>query len=989
MDLDISPDGRSIVFDILGDIYTLPVTGGEAKQLTRGLAYNSRPTWSPDGKYIAFISDRSGGRHLTILNADGTCPRTIDGTDEQIPPPHILGTDQSKKPLWLWNGNFISIGMDLYRFSGGKYSLPLKGRKEDIQFSSDGKLGYYQDEQGIHKLFLHSGADSLLTKLPKGCINVQVSPDAHWLTYITTNAQLSRLQLRNLVTGEDRKLADSLEQHRIFSEHYSFTPDSRSVIIGFGGKIHRIDLSSAADFIIPFKAQVNVDLGSLDYHTFAVTHDSIHVAYTRSANSSPDSSCLVFSALGRLYTMHLPDGRPKALIKQAAGQFDPIYSSDGTWIAYVTWNDAKGGYLWRVPAGGGKAQKLTTVPAYYQYPAWSPDGTLIAVLKQDPGKIGLGSFGQLQIVPISGGQPRTIADSVPGQNEISFSSDGKQVFFMQDARHADRQRRPVPQLYAVQLDGSHEKVLAISNSRSLYSYFEQMSLSPNGRYIVFRVRDDLYLAPTTGLEIPMDILDYQQDLPPIRFALGGVDPHWEQGGDVITWSYGNQFYRMQTAKILQQASKNAYPVPDQIFHIDLHACAGYAHGTIALHNVRIITMHGDQVIEHGTVIVKDGRFTELGTSEQVKIPREARILDLSGKTIIPGLIDLHDHFNIEVDVFPQQSWKYLVNLAYGVTTARDPSTNYESFGLMELLETGQMVGPRLYSVGAPVTEDFDLKSLDDAREVVRKRALMGAVAIKQYTQETRLQKQWLLMASSDAGLNMTNEGEHYDPRNYFPMLKDGSTGIEHNDPSTWGNVFADVTTLLAESGTWLTPTLLVEADDGFPYFADYFRKHPDQKLPRFWPHDVQEHFSKLPLPKDSLHPDFMDLSATDARFRHNGVKVTMGSHGNLAGIGAQFELWAIQLGGLTNIEALQSATIYAAEGLGLQQDLGSIEPGKIADLIVLDRNPLEDIHNTMSIRFVMKDGQLFDGNTLDAIWPQKKKCPVALGLKGSAAETFR
>ena len=984
LDVDVSPDGQKIVFDILGDIYLLPIIGGEAKQLTRDMANNRRPTWSPNGRYIAYISDRTGGRHLTVMNADGSFPRALEQSDEQIPPANAVSTDQSKKPLWLPNGDFVAVGKDLYNVWGGKYSLPFQDDKKDIQYSRDGKLVYYRDEKGIHQYSWKTKVDSIIAMLPSECIDFQVSPDGRLLTYVFPRGVESEFRARSLVNGRDECVVRSIDKHRIFTEHYSFTADSKTVILGFGGKIHRINLTTGADDTIPFRAHVSADLGPLDYHTFRVTNDSFRVAYTRSANSSPDGRHLVFSALNRIYTMELPNGKPKELINQDAGQFHPIYSPDGEWIAFVTWSDIEGGFLWRVPANGGKPQKLTPVQGFYQHPVWSPDGKFLAVIRQDPDKFkdrALIPLGDLLIVPATGGPSRKITDSLPGDNELSFSQDGKHLIFMQDSRHVDRYERPVPQLYSISIEERKEQILAVSDTKTLYSKLEQVSISPNGRYISFRLRDDLYLVPTTGLDAPLLIMDYQHHVPVYRIARGAVDPHWEKGGEVISWSFGNQFCRANSANIFEEAAEGRMPVPDEKILIQLIEPTKYAHGTIALRNARIITMHGDEVIEHGTIVVTEGRVSDLGSDKSVEIPMGAKIYDVTGSTIMPGLIDLHDHVGINQNIFPQQSWVYLVNLAYGVTTARDPATNYESFGCSELLRTGQMLGPRLFSVGTPVLDDFNIKSLDDARQIVKQHALMGAVAIKQYTQQTRLQKEWLLLASNESGLNMTNEGEHSDATNYFPMIKDGSTGIEHNDTDTWGNVYNDIIKLLGMSGTWLTPTLQVESDDGFPFFAQYYRKHRDSKLPRFWPPANLAYFNELPLPKDSSRPDFVEVSETDTRFHRAGMKVTMGSHGNYAGIGSQFEIWALQMGGLTNMEALKASTIDGAEGLGIQQDLGSLETGKIADLIVLDKNPLDDIHNTMCIRMIMKNGELFDGNTLNSIWPNKKECPEAFGLK--------
>lgn len=996
MNVDISPDGKIIVFDLLGDIYIVPADGGRAIQLTRGLAYNRCPVWSPDGKQIAFVSDASGTNRLCVMNADGTQQRTLDLSSNEIRTAYPREIEAM--PAWTPDSKYIAIDRYLYHLAGGR--LPLKSTSNsNVQFSENGQfLYYYEDSNNERNLQRYNRSVGEVSKLASFSsfdpyASDCVSPDGLWLAYVTGSDPVSNLRLRNLATGEDRLLIDSIEgHHRFFKERYSFTPNSRSILIGFGGKIHKIDIQSGADRIIPFSAQVNVDIGPFNYHTYQLNYDSFQVHFTRSANASPDGKTLVFSALSRLYIMALPNGKPHPLAGQPFGQFQPVFSPDGKWIVYVSWSDTKGGGIWQVPATGGKPERITREEGYYMNPVWSPDGRRLAVLRDTlpaemHGPYG-SSLGELEVIDINNKVSHKVADSIPLWNHLSFSPDGTSLTAMLSGGY-----KKTIILESLSLDGKKKRILAIRGDKELVTTgflgMQQVTISPDNRYIVYEINEDLYLSPLPRLGNAVTINSNKGIYPVIRFASGGVDPNWEREGKILSWSYRNHFYRINPDKIIEIAIESARDsarmgltdngimqlkvVPDETVDMNINADKEYAHGSIALQNVRIISMKGDEVIENGTIVITDGRIAAVGSKTKVRIPVSAKKLDLRGKTIIPGIIDLHDHCSNSQGVFVQQSWKYLANLAYGVTTARDPAASYDAFGYAELLQTGQMIGPRLFGVGYAVGEGFlTINSLSEARETVRKRVELGAIVIKQYQQETRLQRQWLLMACHELGLNMTNEGD-YDLRGEMAMMKDGSTGVEHS--YDWSNIYHDAISFIAKSGSWHTATLQVTTNAG-AYFSNLYRQNPDMKLRRFWLSNRYDRLMRpLRQPHDTIRPDFVYASSIEAAIFKQGGHIGLGAHGNDPGIGSHWELWALQMGGLTNLEALKVATLSGAEALGLQKDLGSLEPGKIADLIVLEKNPLNDIHNTLSIDYVMKDGILYDGNTLNTMWPIKKRLP--------------
>jgi imidazolonepropionase-like amidohydrolase/Tol biopolymer transport system component len=1002
LDVDISPDNKTLLFSLLGDIYMLPSAGGSARQLTRGLALNLRPIWADDGKRVAFISDTSGSFRVNVIDTGRTF-HTILGRE-------VIRLNYETDAIWTPDGNYIVVNDSVYGVIGGRAPRDIS-LTHLIRFSPDGSLAYYVDSNRLvsydYRKRVKASISSELKKYRYGVL----SPDARWWCYICDSGERRCLMIQNLFSGESKLLisefytTDPRFNWGLPIPHFCFSPDSRNIYIGYKGKIHRIDVLAGHDVIIPFNAQVHTDLGALNYKTFRITYDSVNIKYIRNVSMRPDGRQLLFSALNKVYTMNLPNGRPHILTEQSVGQFQPAYSPDGKWVAYVSWCDTVGGYLWRVLSNGGLPEQLTHTPGQYRTPVWSPNGKEIAVIRGRPNLTSHDEtehdIGRLELVSVSSREEQFIADTIPLVNALAFSSDGHRLIYTPKRNWGLKQ----VQLVSTETDRSDTHVLGIGFDPTFYA---QKAMSPDGRYLVYSASEDLFLVPVLNKESQsFEISNYYYPLPTIRFATG-VDVHWENGGHKLAWNYAGKFYRVSPDKIIASAEKKAFynwelpklpgekfftawVAPDEIIDIRLRTPSRYGRGEIALKNVRIITMKGTNVIDRGIILIKNGRITAVGSESTISVPKGIKMLDFTGLTIMPGLIDLHLHFHAPVKIYPQQFWGFLTSLAYGVTTARDPSSTLDSYGDAERLRSGQTLGPRLFTVGIPLRYEYGVlraDSIEDIRNVVHQRKVMGSIAIKNYLLPTREMRQWTLITSQKSKLNMTNEGG-YDPIPQWGMIKDGSSGLEHNP--IWGDAYKDVITLFAKSGTWFTPTLQMNTTGihdltGKEYFKYKYWHEPDEKLKHFYTlHDRSMHhginyIESLEVvahndPLDTVNPTFLAAARVDAQIRKLGGRVVLGSHGENPGIGTHNELWALQMGGLTNMEALQAGTIMGAEALGVQKDLGSLEVGKIADLIILNKNPLEDIHNSREIRYVMKDGILYDGNTLDEIWPVAKKCP--------------
>jgi len=379
------------------------------------------------------------------------------------------------------------------------------------------------------------------------------------------------------------------------------------------------------------------------------------------------------------------------------------------------------------------------------------------------------------------------------------------------------------------------------------------------------------------------------------------------------------------------------------------------------------------VLRDATIVVERNRITAVGPSAQVEVPAHARRIDVSGHTIIPGIVDVHAHVSTgSTGITPQTHWPYYANLAFGVTTLHDPSSNTEMvFSNAELIRAGKLVGPRLFSTGtilygAEGPLRAEIQSYEDALAHLRRMKAVGAFTVKSYIQPRRDQRQQIVEAARELGMMVVPEGSSTFYWNITHVL-DGHTGIEHNIPVA--PLYRDVIEVIARSSSGYTPTLIVNFGglSGEYYWYQHTNVWENERLLRFVPADevVARSRRRVMAAEDDYF--YQEVSRAAKAILDAGGRVQLGAHGQLDGLGAHWEMWMLAQGGMTPHEVLRAATLNGAAYLGMDRDLGSIEPGKLADLVVLEKNPLEDVRNSTSIRYVMVNGRLYDALTMDEV----------------------
>ena len=1067
LSLDVSPDGKTIVFELMGDLYTLAIDGGQAQLISGGMAFDSQPKFSPDGQWVTFISDREGSENIWIIHPDGTGVKQVSKNT----------ADDFSSPAWTPDGKYIvaskmpfGIGANeiwMYHVDGGtgvqitkSKPAPTTPRKErhnaiGVVASPDGKYLYYAVRQGpfsynvqyplwkIVRRDRKTGDEDEIIAQPESAFRPVLSPDGKQLAYVTRYETETGLRLRNLETGEDHWVKYPVtrdDQESRFTRDvfpgFAFLPDGKEIVYNQDGKIRRLDLATGKDKVIPFTAQVSQDIGpKLDFPQ-RVEQGPVKVRLIMDPVESPDSKKLAFSAMTHVYTMDMPHDKPQRLTSGNGHEFQPCWSPDGKFIAYVTWS-SEGGQLWKAPVSGGTPVQLSKSLAAYSNPAWSPDGTKIVALRGNAYDRENNEFdgGQTQNadlvwIPSEGGEANLILPA-RGAGGPHFTHEKGRIYVY------------TPQgLVSLRYDGTDRRTHLQVKGQGLY-FFEEpipaddVQASPDGQWVLAHVMNQLYLIamPVVGGEAPT-VNVTSASVPVKRLTDIGADYFaWADDGKTITWAVGPSLFREPLSAIsfepskdekkdgekkdsdkkdgdkkegdakdakdndkkdmdTQQADaakkddkkdekKEEKKEPSKLkeeeknveeIAVVLEVPRKTPKGSIVLRGATVVTMKGDEVLKNADIVIENNRIKSAGARGSA--PAGARIFDVRGKTISPGFVDTHAHWTeIRRGILDTQNWSFLANLAYGVTAGLDVQTgSNDMFAYQDLTDTGDIIGLRAFSTGPGVFSDNNFQSMEEVKGVLLKyKKYYGTHNIKSYIVGNRKQRQYMVQAAKELEMMPTTEGG-LDLKLDLTHVIDGFHGNEHTLPIT--PLYKDVIQMFAQSGISETPTLIVNYGGPFgeDYWYEYGEVHDNIKLNHFTPHKIiDEKTKRRPgwFRKDEFA--FPKLSAQVAKLERAGALVGVGSHGQLQGLGYHWEMWMLASGGMTPMEVLRCATSNGAKIIGRPQDLGSIEAGKLADLVIFDKNPLEDIHNTNTIRWVMKNGELFEGDTLDQVWPEQKK----------------
>lgn len=1005
MGLDVSPDGTRLLFDLLGDLYTIPVAGGAASRITQGVAWDTDAHWSADGARIAFASDRGGNEELWVMAADGTNPRKVN--DEKV--------DRYTDPVWAPEPGWIlgrrrsvdtrSIGVQelwLFHENGGA-GVRLTDKEKDphageAAFSPDGRTIWFSTRAGrfeyngnpnaglwqIARYDRVRGEQVTVTDLVGGAVRPTPSPDGKTLAFLTREREHPVLALLDIATGRVTRLADTLEgdqmegfELRSAYPRMDWSPDGKALYYYAAGTFWRRDMASGQRTRIPFSATVDTHVADAVHPAKHVADGPVHARILRWPHVLADGTTLI-AGVGRVWRVTADGKTATALTPEGVTAYFPTVSPDGRSFAWVSWDDATAGQVWVQPLSGkAKPRQVTVTPADYQSPAFSADGKDLVFLRGSGatargGDLGAEAYYDLMLAPASGGDGVRLR-SVPfrGSNASAprpqFAPDGARIWWIEDEPQEGR----VPEktaLVSCTRDGTDKQV------HVRFDGAQEVRISPDFTQLAYRQAFEAYVAPLPALG---HTTIAEADLPKRKLTeTAGEGLDWTNARQ-LTWIHGDRMSSITVDGLYDRDAKAVPPATDRTLTVEVPRLVG--EGVIAFTNARILPVSGAP-IPKGTLVVDGRRIVAVGAT--VLVPAGARVIDLAGKTILPGLVDVHAHLHYASgDVFPEQEWRHLVNLSYGVTTVFDPSASTDLvFGQAELIEAGRMAGPRVLSTGYILYGALDnlaakIETYEDAERHVKRLQEVGAWGVKSYQQPHRSARQWLVEACRKLGMLDVPEGGG-DIWQNMTMILDGHSSIEHAIPVA--PLYEDVQKLWAASRTTYTPTLLVAYGGLFgevePYQTE--RVWEDARLGRFTPPDVlmSRAYRLSPYITDPREWHHHLVAQAAARLRDAGVAVALGAHGQLQGLGPHWELEMLGMpGAMSNAQAIEAATLIGARHLGLDADIGSLEVGKIADLAIVDGDPLTDLKLARNVVWVMKDGVLYDAATMDRSSPRPVK----------------
>ena len=985
--VDVSPNGKTIAFDLLGHIYLMPSNGGNAEAITKGTSWNMFPRFSPDGEKILFTSDRSGSDDLWVQEIKTGEMQNISKMDNPVHQgtwstsgKHVFGTELNMKvrhPVYLFNmyGKKQEIIPAGSRAPVTHFAMhPSNG----LVYFAHGDAPLYRSGDRIKTYNMENGEIEIYIDRPGGAANPTISRDGKFLAYIHRDDRQTALVVRNIETNEEKIVSRKLDYDRMDSGSFygsytnmSWHPNNKEIFISYGGGIHAVNVITSKTKKIKFSVKVKRQIKETIRFKVDIPKDNTNTRSHRWSQQTPAG--ILYEALGDLYLKN--GSKIKNLTNSTDHETSPYYDPKSRKVYYATWNDKEMGAVYQVDLSGNKKKRITQKPSQYGSVAVSNDGAIAYI--RGAGSLMNGVHLERQkdfeLVLNTNGKEKVIAQITWSGNR--YAKRPPTIYFGRDSKiYFSDYVGDVLTLKSISRSGLDEKEIY------KFPHATRAIISPNMDWVAFREYHRSFITPFEYFGKPASVsaedgLGFTRR---VDEKYDGDFMSWSPDGRSLLWTRGKYHYEKSLSAIIEQKSK--ITKNDISFSYDINKPAG----TIVFKNVRVLTMNNDKdILEGVSILVRNNKIISVG--DDVRVPKTAKVFDMDGMTIMPGMFDAHGHYGSPIsalNVIEQNLYGLKANLAYGVTTMYDVyGTTQKDFWVSDMLRKGDIDGPRIFSVGDPIfvtkyrTKMYrPIKTLSDALEHVQFNKDHGATAVKDYSNHNRIARQHLVEASRQLGVNVVSES-FSNPQMNLTQLVDGFTGLEH----TMGlePIYEDVIQLLKSTDIGITPTFIVvyNGPSGETYFYQSERLWEDNKLLNFFRKDE---LIRLRRPNFYWPDDHYaaQMGVTMKKLYDRGIMMQMGAHGNMMGLGAHWEMELFTHGSFSNYDAIEIATINGFRHHGLDHILGSIEPGKLADFVIMRKNPLENIRNTRSIEYVVKNGVVYSGKDASRVFPNPKPSEI-------------
>jgi len=935
-----SPSGTQLLIDLQGSLWTIPAEGGDATRLTPDLWEVMHPSWSPDGRQIVVQSYADGMWHLWLLSADGKRRRQLtagpfDDTHPRWSPDGtqiaFLSARSGKPAVWLVDPA-----------NGALRELAVEGlaMPQSLNWRADGAALLLSDMGGLKQVGVDGTRQDLVAQCVSGTATTPaLSPSGKRLAYVCAGPQYGRLMLRDgngpaHIVGE----ADD-----VFPLAPVWQSDDRLLYTG-NGKIHRLVLAgdaSPVDDIIPFRATFRLTRASYRRKYYDFDGTAPHPVKGIVAPAlSPDGGQIVFKALNDLWVTDL-DGKTRRLTHDSVYENDPVWSPDGRMIAYAS--DESGiAQLWTMDVATGARRRVSYSPHANVAPAWSPDGGQLAYQTET---------GETHILDLASGRDRMLVPALDFPSRPSWSADGRTIAFT--AADSSRNR-----ILLVDVVSGGQRWIDPAPDRSVSTRGDDGPIwSPDGKWLAFTMMSRLWVMPVA----------------PDGMPTGGARALTDEASDAPSWSGDSRtiaYLANGRLKLIDRETKRIRTVP---LRLDWRPERSPAR--ILVHAGRLWDGVQPDVREHVDILIEGNRIAHIGPHA----PHDTtlQVIDASDLTVTPGLFEMHNHQQLRSKYLGDRQGRMW--LAYGITSTRstgDPA--YRALEDQEALASGARIGPRHFMTGEMLEGSRPMWSfsrpVEDAAQLrleLSRAEALGYDMIKTYM---RFRSDWQAQVADWGHKRLgVSTSSHF----VFPGIAHGVDGEEHFvGPSRWsngfphlfrGNVYEDIFQALQKSGIELTTTNFAGRQSllELPGLPDDMRV---QALYPAWEKASLAQFMGCAAktgPCDFFmtpNEEQSRLTAQDLiRVIRGGGRVMIGSDAPLDSFAlSSFQnLYTLQKFGLTPFETLQTATMVPARAQGVAADLGSVEAGKLADLVFVEGWPDTDIRDLMRVRAVMKAGRYF------------------------------